>query len=528
MVFGQLSVSSVLPFSWFGAKNDQGPFRLLDLPQDIVERVIGLAQPLDIISLRKTCKALSSLTTKQWVWLEVATTIAEERDMLLPRSFFDSMSIHDLELFSCAPFMYVHRLRLAGRGKAPITAALKFRLRPQTLHSLPEFFLHTGRNPVTNLTLVSGGQYLLAVIEALTNSTIRLLRLCNSAEGSIRTQEVDVLSLQGIHRLSDHWTLRQRRGVLRIAVLERILRSAVDIPVLWETHSAFGATSESRIAIYDVDTTAAQPEFTLVARTSEPLPVPYEGSAVSHCDEDRVVFCGVRAIAIWDFARDSMLTLDLENPSPPYTIKVLQNRVVYFHCLFVAVYLLPDGASGHLGLLTPTFRLPHHQWGNITYVFFSGAPPASNEPLFYHTYARNSKTIRTYELPLGASAPISHSPRAVRYTSEENRSSHDPWGIHPAPYTTIGNTHVVARLAISTSPGIVWLDMGNAYNTNGPLERGRGSVSIGYANLSFWESFPNMGIQAMTFDSATGRACATDCFGHLIVADYADQASVFR
>ncbi|KAI5891790.1 uncharacterized protein SCHCODRAFT_02679102 [Schizophyllum commune H4-8] len=527
MVFGKL-ISSVLPLRWLGAENDQGPFRLLDLPQDIVERVIGLALPLDIVSLRKTCKALSSLSAKQWIWLEVATTIAEERDMLLPQSFFNSMSIRDLENFACAPFIYVHRLQLAGRGEAPITAALKFQLRPRRLHSLPKLFLHAGHNPVTNLTLVSGGQYLLANSEALTNSTIRLLRLFNSTEGAIQTPELAVLSLQGNHRLSDHWTLRQRRGVLRIVVLERILRSAVDIPVLWETNSEFGATSESRIAIFDVDTTAAQPEFALVARTSEQLPVPFERSAVSHCDEDRVVFCGARAIAIWDFTRDSVLTLDLENPSPPYTIKVLQNRVVYFHCLFVAVYLLPDNASGHLGLLTPTYKLPHHQWGNITYVFFSSAPPTSNEPLFYHTYARKSKTIRTYELPLGASAPISHSPRAVRYASEENRSSHDPWGIHPAPYTTIGNTHVVARLEISTSPGIVWLDMGNASSTNGPLERRRSSVSIGYANLSLWESFPNMGIQAMTFDTATGRACATDIFGHLHVADYADQTSVSR
>ena len=49
----KLSISSVLPLSWFGAKNDHGAFRLLDLPQDIVERVIGLSLPLDIMSLRK-------------------------------------------------------------------------------------------------------------------------------------------------------------------------------------------------------------------------------------------------------------------------------------------------------------------------------------------------------------------------------------------------------------------------------------------------------------------------------------------
>ncbi|KAL1754107.1 hypothetical protein FB107DRAFT_216390, partial [Schizophyllum commune] len=451
----KLSISSVLPFSWFGAKNDHGAFRLLDLPQDIVERVIGLAQPLDIISLRETCNTLSSLTTKQWIWLEVAKTIAEERDMLLPQSFFDTMSIRDIEHFACAPFIYVHRLQSAGRGEAPMTGDSKFRLRPQALRRLPEFFLHAGHNPVTNLTLVPGGQYLLANNEAINKSVIRLLRLSDSAEGSIQIQEMAVLSLQGIHRLSDHWTLQQRRGVLRIAVLERVLRSAVDIAVLWETHSAFGATSESRIAVYDVDTTAAQPEFTLVARTSEPLPVPYEGSAVSHCDEDRAVFCGARAIAIWDFARDSVVTLELEDPLPPYvsessrirlvcfacclystppqTIKVLQNRVVYFHCHFVAVYLLPDDASGDLGPLTPTFKLSHRQQDNITYVFHAGAPTASSESFFYHIHARNSKTIRTYELPPGASAPIAHSSRAVRYASEENRSSHDPWGLHPTP-----------------------------------------------------------------------------------------------
>ncbi|KAL1701596.1 hypothetical protein EV121DRAFT_282544 [Schizophyllum commune] len=522
MVIGKLSISSVLPFSWFGAKNDHSAFRLLDLPQDIVERVIGLSLPLDIMSLRKTCNALSPLTTKQWIWLEVAKTIAEERDMLLPQSFFDTMSIRDLEHFACAPFIYVQRLQFAGRGKAPMTAELKFRLRPQALRRLPEFFLHAGHNPVTNLTLVPGGQYLLANNEAINNSVIRLLRLSDSAEGSIQIQEMAVLSLQGIHRLSDHWTLQQRRGVLRIAVLERVLRSAVDIAVLWETHSAYGATSESRIAIYDVDTTGAQPEFTLVARTSEPLPVPYEGSAVCHCDEDRVVFCGARAIAIWDFARDSVLTLGLEDPLPPYTIKVLQNRVVYFHCHFVAVYLLPKNASGHLGFLTPTFKVPHCQQDNITYIFHAGAPTTSSASFFYHIHARNSKTIRTYELPPGASAPIAHPSRAVRYASKENRPSHDPWGLHPAPYMTIGNTHVVARLTVNKSPGIVWLDMGDAHNSDSLIERGRGPVSIGYVKLSLRGDVPDIGVLTMTVDPATGRACATNSLGHLIVADYAN------
>ena len=141
----------------------------------------------------KTCIALSPLTIKQWIWLEVAKTIAEERDMLLPQSFFDTMSIRDLEHFACAPFIYVQRLQFAGRGKAPMTADLKFRLRPQALRRLPEFFLHAGHNPVTNLTLVPGGQYLLANNEDTNKSVIRLLRLSDSAEGSIQIQEMAAL-----------------------------------------------------------------------------------------------------------------------------------------------------------------------------------------------------------------------------------------------------------------------------------------------------------------------------------------------
>ncbi|KAL1701595.1 hypothetical protein EV121DRAFT_282543 [Schizophyllum commune] len=491
-------------------------FPLLDLPQDILERVIVLARPLDIVSLSRTCRALHSLATQRRLWLEVAGLMIEQNDMFFQRALLETMLLRDLVHFSASPALFLRRLQSLGQVKKPTRSA--FRLRPRTQRALPALFppkqVDDDRNYVTHLMLVSGGRFLLAEHATPTRATARLLRLSDGEDGTLEVCEMAVKSFEGNCRIHDHWVAAPGRTVLRLAVLEK------------------GDTSSPNIAIYDVNTAAALPEFMLVARNSVPLPALYHRSTVAHCDERRVFLCGKSAIAIWDFVDDKMISFkcpDAPHPRYPYLterakqhVKVVDNRVLYFlqGVVFILIYQLPEDAFGHLEALSPSFKLAIDDEGpTVDNVYFSHAPAIPNQPFRFHIHSWPSDTLQTYKLAPGSGVPIAHPPRAVRCPRIEARDGceapRNPWAIQaPAAYTKCGETCFIRRLSSGLRSTVLWFEMGRESGKDMEGE----DVRAGHAELVHRDDFS--GAQGIAFDPATGRLCVASESGGLLVADY--------
>ncbi|KAI5824636.1 hypothetical protein K523DRAFT_376190 [Schizophyllum commune Tattone D] len=519
MPFGsrKLSISSMLQYS--RRQKEQAtavaPFPLLDLPQDILERVIVLARPLDIVSLSRTCRALHALATQRRLWLEVAGLMIEQNDMFFQRALLETMLLRDLVHFSASPVLFFRRLQPLGQMKKPTRSA--FRLRPRTQRALPALFppkqVDDDRNYVTHLMLISGGRFLLAENTTPTRaSTARLLRLSDGEDGTLEVYEMAIKSFEGNCRIHDHWVMAPGRTVLRLAVLEK------------------GDMSSPNIAIYDVNTAAVLPEFLLVARNSDPLPALYPRSTVARCDERRVFMCGERAVAIWDFVDDKMVSLSCpssQHPRYPYLterakqhVKVVDNRVLYFQQSLILIYQLPEDAYGDLGTLSPSFKLAIGDDGpTVDNVYFSRAPAIPNHPFRFHIHSWSSDTLQTYELAPGSGVPTTHRLRAVRCPRIEAREGceapRNPWAIQaPAAYTKCSETWFIPRLSPGLRSTVLWFELGRE---SGKDKEGD-DVRAGHAELVHRDDFSRA--QGIAFDPATGRLCVASESGGLLVADY--------
>ncbi|KAL1744740.1 hypothetical protein HDZ31DRAFT_82445 [Schizophyllum fasciatum] len=503
MGFGgrKLSISSLLqPRRPRAQTTATGIFRFLDLPQDLLELVIITTRPADVLALERTCKAVRAITSERRIWLDIAEVVAQQTGMFLQRFLFDNMSLSDIQRFALSPDLFTRRLKSLGQAKKPTRST--FRLQPRTQRVLPEFC--PAKDPVwdrsyaTHLTLVSGGRYILAAHENATETHLRLLRLSDASDGTLEIFEIATQSLPGACRLHDHWNPRRHPDVLRLAMLERTPQS-------------------SRIAIFDVNTATERPDLTLVRRTSDLLPKSYSHSALYHCDEARIVFCGECAIAIWEFTTDQLLTLDAPAPRSfhdRYLAQVIDKRVLYFSRDMILLYLLPEDASGHLGALTFSFELLLSTEGTDNIYFQQ--PVVPHKPFTFHIHSWPSDTLRTYELPSCAAVLTAHPPRPVRrpriLQREGCESPRNPWAVQgPAPLAACGGTHFVPRLSPWLHSALLWLEPGVGVGDGG-------EVRAGHAELVHRDDFARA--QGIAFDPATGRLCVANHAGSLLVADY--------
>ena len=200
-------------------------------------------------------------------------------------------------------------------------------------------------------------------------------------------------------------------------------------------------------------------------------------------------------------------------------VKVVDNRVLYFQQSLVLIYQLPEDAFGHLGTLSPSFKLAIDDDGpTVDNVYFSRAPATSNQPFRFHIHSWPSDTLQTYELAPGSGVPTAYPPRAVRCPRIEARDGceapRNPWAIQaPAACTRCGETCFIPLLSPGLRSTVLWFEMGSEG------ERGEGKdVRAGHAELVHRDDFSRA--QGIAFDPATGRLCVASESGGLLVADY--------
>lgn len=456
-------------------------FPLLELPYELLERVTMLSNPMDIMSLRRTCKTISTITYKHWVWLEVAVVVLDENGVVLPPKLLNDMPLEDLERLSLQPALFRRRLRDLGQGADaelwPVTQCLMRNCLPAD----EAISMH--------MTLVGGGRFLFVQHENHRKNDLFLIRLPATSEVRGEASTIAHTTFpEGSHsgRIHDYWRVKHSRSILRLVILE-VLR----VEELYQ------------ISIYEIDTAAEQPFFALIARTSDFGDITAMTSEIKHCGESRISLCDPKSLLLWDFARDERISFNIPGPPNPWDyvlphVKVVDNRVIYLQRHRLAIYVLPRDAKGPLGKLRPSFELKSSHLSNVYFPH----PATPRDPFVFHVHDRSRDNIRTYELSRGSGVPRAGSPRPMPRSGAWG----EIWG--PAPFVGCAGAHVITRILSLSARYAMWIDddgaEGEAYAGSARLMCGDGESLLDQA----------------TFDAVSGRMCVAGPEHSLLVVDY--------
>ncbi|KAI5830943.1 hypothetical protein K523DRAFT_336256 [Schizophyllum commune Tattone D] len=155
----------------------RAPITLQTLPIDLLICILSEPElsPLDLVSLRKTCRALRDVLALRTVWLARAKAVSADDDTFCGDDDFSDVPLFYLENIVAAPFRITHFLENKCRGDASATPpCLPVQLAEQ-------FSLLKSGDPedanVRAVTIVRGGRYLIYVC----GDELRLLDLWRSS-----------------------------------------------------------------------------------------------------------------------------------------------------------------------------------------------------------------------------------------------------------------------------------------------------------------------------------------------------------
>ncbi|KAI5896499.1 uncharacterized protein SCHCODRAFT_02685463 [Schizophyllum commune H4-8] len=133
-------------------------FCLVDLPPEVLEVILSLARPLDVLAVRKTCSTLHAASRNRWVWLSVAQRTAFLHGLPLTPTERAVMGTSDLERFATAPGRSFRALVAAsGPFRADWNAIPELHPRRKTVYPnmAGQFF------PDDEVFIFPGGSYLM-------------------------------------------------------------------------------------------------------------------------------------------------------------------------------------------------------------------------------------------------------------------------------------------------------------------------------------------------------------------------------
>ncbi|KAI4520061.1 hypothetical protein K525DRAFT_204612 [Schizophyllum commune Loenen D] len=499
----KLGLSSV-----FSSKRKAKPLSLFDFPNEIIERIVFLSLPLDIIvNLRRTCKAISEMTLNRLLWVHIVDVFLDENRILLPPNHPEDLPVDKLERLVLLPVFALRHFQAAT--PQTVFKDLKFdELYPQFESSVRGAF--PGRDAeATQMTLITGGRYLLAQHENFRRNEVHLMLLSAVDEGPVTMTEVAKFNIpldMYSGQIHDHWLVKRSRSVLRFCAQETLKEERV-----------------YQISVYEIDTAAEVPQFTTLARTTDFGSIISPQSKLQHCGEDRIAFCDENVAVLWDFIRDQRVELTIPgpdshiayvlpvkhlihsplfNPDSPLayqTIKVVDDRVMYIQRNLFAIFVLPPHASGVLAPLKPAFLQKFSGQCNLYYPH-----PTTPRPFVFHVLHRTFTKLRTYELPAGSGVPKEIGSRSIP-------KSPLWWQIYgPAPVVPVAGAHVAVRILPKSCRDVLWIDLEGGGKEGKPVA---GSVRL------MFEDSGGMGDNC-AFDPLSGRLVVAQYNGTLRVMDY--------
>ncbi|KXN84052.1 hypothetical protein AN958_00502 [Leucoagaricus sp. SymC.cos] len=118
--------------------NDRNGFsKITSLPLDILISLMDYLRPLDLIALRKSCRALHDASHQRIVWIKALTEVCIANDVFLPTFQLDRMTTQELLQAAAAPSRWLKNVFLVPGGRFVVIL---------TLHSLQLWDLeHVGK-----------------------------------------------------------------------------------------------------------------------------------------------------------------------------------------------------------------------------------------------------------------------------------------------------------------------------------------------------------------------------------------------
>ncbi|KAL1719975.1 hypothetical protein EV715DRAFT_272375 [Schizophyllum commune] len=489
MGFGDKKTRKMGFSSIFSSKRKAKPLSLFDFPNEIIERIVYLSLPLDIIvNLRRTCKAVSEMTLNRLLWVHIVDAFLDENRIFLPPNHLEDLPMDKLERLVLLPVFALRHFQAAT--PQTVFKDLKFdELHPQFESSVRGAF--PGRDAeATHMTLIAGGRYLLAQHENFRRNEVHLMLLSGVDEGPVAMTEVAKFNIPtNTHtgRIHDYWLVKRSRSILRFCAQETLREERV-----------------YQISVYEIDTAAKVPQFTTLARTTDFGSIISPQSKLQHCGKDCIAFCDENVAVLWDFVRDQRVELTIPGPDSHIayvlpTIKVVDDRVMYIQRNLFAIFVLPPDATGVLAPLKPAFLQKFSGQCNLYYPH-----PATPRPFVFHVLHRTFTKLRTYELPAGSGVPREIASRSIP-------KSPLWWQIYgPAPVVPVAGAHVAVRILPKSCRDVLWIDLEGEGREGKPVA---GSVRLMY------EDSGGMGDNC-AFDPLSGRLVVAKYNGMLRVMDY--------
>ncbi|KAJ8516844.1 hypothetical protein ONZ45_g5916 [Pleurotus djamor] len=246
---------------------------LLGLPLDTIIQVLSFILPMDILSVRKTCKQLMLASCQRIVWINAIRLVCAQRG-IFTRSFpVKEMSLAQLEHAATSPFRFTNIIRKSTGSTTAQPVAIRL-LQPR----LPKDM--SGENGVFDSSyLVPGGRFL------LTRSSRNLLQLWDlgySADMMIKPESI------ASHHLGE--------GELQFDPDAQVTQDGQGLLVF--------LASENVFRIFEVYPLSPSPTFKKVAS----IDVVLGGRCVYVFTNKTIIYYMNRRLTVWDYMADTIAT----------------------------------------------------------------------------------------------------------------------------------------------------------------------------------------------------------------------------
>ncbi|KAF7764038.1 hypothetical protein Agabi119p4_8575 [Agaricus bisporus var. burnettii] len=289
---------------------------ICSLPQEIIISLMAFLNPLDLISLRKTCKYFYDTSHLRIVWLHALAIVCARNNLFVP-TFEGDLTTEQLFQAATAPSRFSAFVRKRYRRSLDVNFR-KEEYKPLTLDTYTTIDLKlSDQDYGRKLFVVPGGRYIIV----MSLETLQLWDAGVRGDGGseVATKLVATpLQLNKHCYTNDHLCVQHTRSGAS-------LRVAVSSSPAWRPDAY---ARDSVLVVYEIRPSEVDAKFEEIAMT--------EIDSLTHIiqlvDDKLVALLDEKDVMVWDFVRD----LRAEWSSRPGQ---------YFHDMFVSVddVMLTDG-----------------------------------------------------------------------------------------------------------------------------------------------------------------------------------------
>lgn len=328
--------------------------RLAHLPLDVLVQIQSFMDSSDIISLRQTCKSITTATRERTVWLEALRRVCVVNGIFKPTFPLQEMSQRALEHAATSPSRFANFLIKNDNIVHPFaTRLLNSRWRGDD-------------GVLEDCCLIPGGRFL---ISRSSNSVIHMWDLGFTSEAMIKPFPIASMKGAGLQILAIQPT-GDNMGI-------RLLLSSAGLEV-----------DGNSINVYEVYPLSTAPTFTMVA-TLQHLDHPPE---VFSSAQDLIAIHHHNFVTVWNFVLDSIVTWDA---SMEYAaMKLFTNHIILLDIEWFTLWNIPPLQSSAEPIVpsqTPVWTFSHPHKGGYDRISIPSSPWPQDacRPIYFNLSAND-------------------------------------------------------------------------------------------------------------------------------------------